>query len=199
MGSIVEQAVLQSVDALRRRDPDAAGRIYASDVRVNEKRFRIEQDVLELIATQQPIARDLRVLASILEVITELERMGDYAKGIARNTIELSKLLPLEFPQELQIMADRAAGMLHDSLTAFYSADVEAARQIPVSDDEVDTLYNQVIRGLIEHVRAHPSDIDAANYLMWAAHNLERLADRVSNICERTVFMVTGEMVEFGE
>jgi phosphate transport system protein len=149
-----------------------------------------------LIATQQPLAHDLRLLASILEVSAELERMGDYAKGIATINIRIGGEALLKPLIDIPRMAQKASDMLHRALTAFINEDVEAARAIPAEDDEVDDLYKQVYRELMTFIIAEPKDIDRANYLLWAAHDLERFADRVTNICERTVFIVTGENKE---
>ncbi len=196
LGSMVEQAVIQAVEALRKRDLALARRIYTSDVRVNEKRYQIEQEGLVLLATQQPIACDLRILASIMEVNTELERMGDYAKGIARITMEISRQLPVKYPEELSKMAACSTAMLHQALSAFVEFDEAAAYAIPDMDEEVDAYYNLINRSLIEMVGQNPALINSTNYLMWAAHNLERMADRVTNICERTIFMATGKLIE---
>jgi phosphate transport system protein len=196
LGSMVEQAVLDAIESLKRRDLQAAQQVYADDRRINEKRYSIEHECLTLIATQQPMARDLRMIAAILEINTELERMGDYAKGIARINLMLGGD-PLVVPlTDLQLMADRGLNMLHRALGAFVARDVEAARNIVNDDDEVDALYNRFNHELIDQVIKDPTKVDRANYLMWAAHNLERLADRVTNICERIVFVVTGEMIE---
>ena len=196
LGSMVEQAVLDSIDSLRKRDLSAAQRIYSGDQKINEKRYAIENECLTLIATQQPMARDLRTLAAVLEIITELERMGDYAKGIARITMRIGEEPLLAPVSDLQLMAERGLDMLHRSLGAFIDRDAQTARDIPADDDEVDALYNHIYSELMAHVIKDPSTVDRANYLMWAAHNLERLADRVTNICERIVFVVTGEMKE---
>jgi phosphate transport system protein len=196
LGSLVEHAVQDAVQALLRRDLEAARRIYANDMRINEKRYAIENDCLILIATQQPMARDLRTLAAILEISTELERMGDYAKGICRINIMLGEepfAVPLD---DLQAMADLGLDMLHRALGAFIERDVELARSIPREDDQVDALYNRFRHRLIERMIADPAVIDHADRLSWASHNLERLADRVTNICERIVFVATGEMRE---
>jgi phosphate transport system protein len=199
LGSMVEQAVLDSVDALRRRDFDASRRIYHEDIKINEKRYAIENDCLTLIATQQPMARDLRLLAAILEINTELERMGDYAKGISRINLLLGDA-PIDIPiADLQLMAERGLDMLHRALGAFVARDTETARRIPAEDDEVDQLYNHIHNELMNEMIADPSKIDRINYLVWAAHNLERLSDRVTNICERIVFITTGEMRELDE
>jgi phosphate transport system protein len=196
MGSMVEQQVLEAVEALKKRDIEASRRIHKADSKINAKRFGIEEDVMVLIATQQPMAHDLRLLASILEVSAELERMGDYAKGIATINIRIGGEALLKPLIDIPRMAQKASDMLHRALTAFINEDVEAARAIPAEDDEVDDLYKQVYRELMTFIIAEPKDIDRANYLLWAAHDLERFADRVTNICERTVFIVTGENKE---
>jgi phosphate transport system protein len=196
LGSMVEQAIQKSVDALKRQDLAFAKRIYAGDIRINEKRFEIENEALVVIATQQPTARDLRILASILEVATELERMGDYAKGIARICILMSNQPPVKPLVDIPYMAQVASDMLRRSLSAFVDQDAEKAREIPKEDDLVDGLYNQVFRELITYMISDPSTIDRANYLIWVAHNLERAADRVINICERTIYVATGQMKE---
>ncbi len=196
LGSMVEQAVLDSVDALRRRDQEASKRIYRDDSLINEKRFEIENSCLVLIATQQPMARDLRALAAIMEINTELERIGDYAKGISRINVLLGKD-PLIIPvTDLVTMAEKALSMLHRSLGAFVARDADAAKAISAEDDEIDKLYNHIYRELVNEMIANPANIDHANFLVWVIHNLERLGDRVTNICERTVFVVTGEMHE---
>jgi phosphate transport system protein len=196
LGSMVEQAMLESVDVLKRRDRDAARRIYNADRLVNEKRYAVENAILILIATQQPMARDLRLLAAIMEVITELERMGDYAKGIAKITMRLGDVeIPINM-RDFSLMVDLATSMLHRGLGAFVSGNAQLAHEIPAEDDEIDRLYNQIYRNIVAVMIANPEIIDHANLLMWVAHNIERMADRVTNICERTVFIVTGELME---
>ncbi len=196
MGSMVEQAIQQSLVALKNRDTEASRRIYQNDERINQRRYRIESETLTLIATQQPMARDLRFLAAILEVITELERIGDYAKGISRINILLGEE-PINAPiRDLELMAELGLSMLHRALSAFINKDPEAAGLIPPEDDQVDTLYNHIYRELIERMIEDPAFIDRANHLIWAAHNLERMADRVTNICERIIFVATGEIRE---
>jgi phosphate transport system protein len=196
MGSMVEQQALDAVEALKKRDIEASKRIFDGDKKINSRRFGIEEQVMILIATQQPMAHDLRLLASILEVSAELERMGDYAKGIATINIRMGGEPPLKPLIDIPRMAQKASDMLHRALTAFINEDVDTARAIPAEDDEVDGLYNQVYRELMTFIIADPKEIDRANYLLWTAHNLERFADRVTNICERTVFIVTGENKE---
>jgi phosphate transport system protein len=199
LGSMVEQAVRDAVEALKQRDLEAARRIYASDRLINAKRYQIEQNCLILIATQQPMASDLRMLAAILEINTELERIGDYAKGICRINLLLGTE-PLVKPLvDIPRMAELGLSMLHRALSAFVARDAETARAIPLEDDQVDALYNQVYHDLLKIMISDPKVIDRANYLIWAAHNLERLADRVTNICERTVFLATGEIMEMDQ
>lgn len=197
LGSMVRQALLESVDALRTRNQEAARRIIAYDREINHRRYAVEDACLGLIATQQPTAGDLRLLAAILEISTELERMGDYAKGISRINLMLGPealMLPLvEIPQ----MGEKAVDMLGRALDAFVHQDLAAARAIPLEDDVVDELYNRLNRRLIDVITANPKLIDRANYLSWIAHNLERAADRVTNICERVIYTITGEFVEF--
>jgi phosphate transport system protein len=196
LGSMVEQALIASVDSLRNRDLEAAHRIYRDDHLVNEKRFAIENAILILIATQQPMAHDLRILAAILEVITELERMGDYAKGIAKvNWLLGEDSTPMPI-REITRMVELSVSMLHRALSAFIAEDSAMARTIPLEDDLVDDLYNRVYQTLVSTMISDPKTIDHANYLLWVAHNLERTADRVTNICERTVFIATGELME---
>ncbi len=196
LGSMVEQATLDSVEALKKRDMRWSEQIIANDKKINEKRFALENKVMILIATQQPMARDLRMIASILEVISELERMGDYAKGIAIINIRMGEQALLKPLVDIPRMAQKGADMLHRALTAFVNEDVETAKSIPAEDDEVDMLYDQIYRELMTYVMADARTIERANWLLWAAHNLERLADRVTNICERAVFAVTGEYKE---
>jgi phosphate transport system protein len=196
LGSIVENALTESVDGLKRKDLEASRRLVARDRLVNERRFEIEADALALIATQQPMARDLRTLAAVLDIASELERIGDYAKGIGRINLMIGAQPFIKPLVDLPAMASRTRDMLHESLEAFVQGDEDVARAIPEQDEEVDALYNQVYRELLTLIMANPSRIDQSNYLLWAAHNLERAADRVTNICERVIFTVTGEMVE---
>jgi len=196
MADMVEDALGKAVALLKARDVWGAQRLIADDRLINQKRFAIEAETLACIATQQPAAGDLRTLAAVLEIIGELERMGDYAKGIARITLMIGGEPLIKPLLDIPRMADIAREMLHQSMDAFIRRDLELARAIPERDDEVDNLYNQVYRELVALILNDPRNIDQANYLLWAAHNLERAADRVSNICERVHFMVTGDMVE---
>lgn len=197
LGNMVEEAMYSAVEALRKRDLDKAREIYFGDQKINERRYKIEEQALMTIATQQPMAHDLRLLAAILEIITDLERMGDYAKGIARITVKLGAEPPLKPLVDIPRMAELGVEMLHQALQAFVEENVELARKIPIHDDEVDQLYDQVYRELLTYIMADPSTMDRATQLLWIAHKLERFSDRVSNICERVVFMRTGQLSEF--
>jgi phosphate transport system protein len=196
LGSMVEQATLDSVTVFKNRDITAAKTLIEDDQSINDKRFAIENAILILMATQQPLAHDLRMLASMLLVTNELERMGDYAKGIAHNTIRLeNKELPIPI-LNIENMAKLGVSMLHRALFAFIKEDVRAAVTIPAEDDEVDALFNKCYRSIVNGMIANPAIIDESSLLLWIVHNLERFADRVVNICERTVFIKSGEMLE---
>ena len=196
LGSMVDGAVRDAVSALKQRDLLASEKVYQADENINKKHFEIEDRCITLIATQQPMAKDLRLLAAVIEISTELERMGDYAKGIAKINILLGTEPLIKPLIDIPRMADLGLDMLQRALEAFVAGDAETAREIPKEDDQIDGLYNQVYRELVTYMIADTSTIDRANFLLWAAHNLERLADRVTNICERTIYMATGEMRE---
>jgi phosphate transport system protein len=197
LDSMVEEAITGAVEALKRRDVEAAKIIHDGDAQVNAKRFELENEVIRTIATQQPImAGDLRLLASILEVVGELERMGDYAKGIAQICIRMGDEPLIKPLIDIPRMTEIAVSMLHRAVGAFIAQDADLASEIPKEDDMVDALYNQIYHELVAIMLMKPATIDQANYLMWTAHNLERVADRVTNICERTIYVVTGELKE---
>lgn len=199
MAAQVESALTESVEILRRRDLEASHRLIAQDRSINEQRFAIEEDCLVAVATQQPMAGDLRILAAILFIVNELERIGDYAKGIAKINLMIGPGPLLKPLLDIPKMADKTSAMLQQSLDAFVNRDVALARQIPKEDDEVDVLFERVNQELLEMIIADPRVTRQANLLLWAAHNLERAADRVTNLCERTVFAVTGELMELDE
>jgi phosphate transport system protein len=196
LGDMAAEALVRSVNALKRQDLEASWQVIRADQKVNEKRFAIEADCLRLIATQQPMARDLRSIAAVLEIITDLERCGDYAAGIAKITLMIGKEPFIKPLIDIPRMLDKAVSMLERALKAFVEQDVEAARSIAAEDDDVDALYDQINNELISFMLQDPHTIRQATRLLWVAHNLERFADRVTNICERVVFTVTGEMRE---
>jgi len=197
--SMVRKATQEAVHALITRDSKQAKKVYLNDKKINKKRFQIERDCLITIATQQPMATDLRILASLLEVSTELERMGDYAKGIARINLLTGGKPILPPMNDLVEMTEITVDMLKRSVKAFVREDAEAARKIPKEDDKVDEIFNKIYHGLVDHMGKDPESVNHANHLQWAAHNIERMSDRVINICERTIFIVTGEMHEIEE
>ena len=198
MGSMVGKALSRSVESLKERDVETAHAIIGEDQTVNGKRFEIEEKCVELIATQQPMAGDLRIIVAILNITTEIERIGDYAAGIARITIQIGDEPPLKPLIDIPRMAETTVDMLRRSLRAFIDRDAESARKISSEDDMVDNLYDQVFRELLTFMAEDPKTRRRATRLMWTAHNLERAADRVTNICERVVFVVTGKMEEIG-
>ncbi len=198
MGNMVGKAMVRSIDALKSRDTDLANQIIADDQKINQTRFDIEEKCVQLIATQQPMARDLRMIVAVLNIIIELERIGDYGVGIARIVIMIGDEPPLKPLIDVPRMAEKAVDMLQRSLDAFVNRDVEAATKIITEDDLIDSLYDQVYRELLVFMMEDPRTITRATRLMWVAHNLERAADRVTNICERVVFVITGKMEELG-
>jgi phosphate transport system protein len=196
MGSMVSKASLQAIVALQNRDVALARQIIADDQKINRKRFDIEEKCIQLIATQQPLASDLRTIVAVLNIIIELERIGDYAEGNAKITIMIGGEPPLKPLIDIPRMAEKTVDMLNRSLTAFIEHDADAARKISAEDDFLDNLYDQIFRELLTFMAEDPKTITRATRLIWVAHNLERSGDRVTNICERIVFMVTGKMEE---
>ena len=196
MGSMVDKAVQRSIDALRTRDTALSNTVVNDDVAINKKRYEIEEKCIHLIALQGPMAADLRIVVAILFISNELERMAHHAEGIARIKLMLGEE-PLIGPiGDIMLMGEKAADMLRRSLTAFVERDDASARKICDEDDEIDALYDGSYQALIQEVIRTPQDIERVTYLIWTCHNLERIADRVTNICERVIFMVTGELEE---
>jgi phosphate transport system protein len=196
MGQMVMTAITRSVEALKMRNATEAEKIVADDALINKKRWEIEERCIDLIATQQPVASDLREIVAILSISAELERMGDYAEGIGKIVL-LHGHDPLVKPLvDIPRMAQKSVSMLRDALDAFTRRDAKAAAAVCAEDDEVDLLHEQVYRVLVSYMIEEPKSITRATYLIWAAHNLERAADRVTNICERVIYLVTGEMSE---
>ncbi len=197
LDSMVEKAIFKSVESLKNRDLKQAHEVVANDEKINGKRYAIENAIMILMATQQPFAHDLRRLTAMLIVVNELERMGDYAKGISKTNLMLG-ISDVPIPiKEIQKMAELGVNMLHQAITAFIEEDTQKAIEIPKQDSAVDDLFNTAYHMVINSMIANPAIIDQANLIMWVVHNLERFADRVSNICERTIFIKTGELMEF--
>jgi phosphate transport system protein len=197
LAGMVDAAIGRAMDSLRDADHGLARVVVADDEDVNRQRYAIEEQSIVLIATQQPVASDLRTIFAIQAIAVDLERMGDYAVGIARVVLLHDGRAPLPMPlPDLSLMAEQGRGMLRRALDAFLAEDCEQARRIADEDDDVDTVYTRVYRNLIHLMIANPRDVDRATWLMWVNHNLERIADRVTNVCERIVYMATGELVE---
>lgn len=197
MGSMVDTAVGRSIQALKERDQSLAQQIIAEDEDINELRFKVEGDCVRLIARQQPTARDLRFIVAAMTIVLDLERMGDHAAGIATIVLRMGSEPLLKPLIDLPRMAQIAREMLRASLDAFMSeTDEQEAMAIPDRDEEVDQLYNQIFRELITFMIEDPRTVTRAMYLVFCAHNIERIADRVTNICERVAFVATGHMQE---
>lgn len=196
LGSMVEKAVARSIEALRNQNVQLAKQVIENDEHINALRWKIEENATLLIATQAPLARDLRYIFAIMHIATELERMADYAQGNAKLTLRIVDEPLLKPLIDIPRMADLGRELLMEALDAFIEQDAERARQVARRDDEVDQLYEQVYRELLTFMISDPRTVPRATHLLWVAHNLERIADRVTNICERTVFAVTGEIEE---
>ena len=196
LGSMVEKAIAKSLDALKRRDLEVSRQVIQEDDFIDQKRFQLEEQCVNIIATQQPMATDLRTIIAILHIAVELERMGDYAEGIAKISLMMGDEPPLKPLIDIPRMSEMATDMLRRSLDALVHRDTVAALGVCRDDDDVDALYDQVYRELIFFMIQDPKTIQRATYLLWVSHDLERVADRATNIAERVIFMVTGEMVE---
>jgi phosphate transport system protein len=196
LGRTVAGELVGAVDATLRNDTQALEQTIDRDKNVNSERLAIEGQLILLIATQQPLAVDMRLLASLLEIVGEIERIGDYAKGIARIGVRLGgDPVPDELARALVTMAGRCREMLERALHAFSARDAEEARCVIGDDDAVDALYNEVFRVVLALGAPDPAQMERSNYVLWIAHDLERTADRVTNICERTLYLVTGALV----
>jgi phosphate transport system protein len=196
MGSMVDKAIARATAALVDRDVEVARVVVAEDEALNAQRWRIEDAAVHLIAMQAPMAGDLRSIVAALHISTDLERMGDHAAGIAKLAIVIAAEPPVKPLVDLPRMADLVRAMLDDSIAAYLAADAAAARAIAERDDAVDALYDQIYRELLTYMLADPGTITRATHLLWVAHNYERLADRVTNICERVIFVATGQIEE---
>ncbi|MCL4296097.1 MAG: phosphate signaling complex protein PhoU [Anaerolineae bacterium] len=197
MGSRVNTAIDDAVRALKEGNLALAGQIIAEDEKINELRFDIEEHCVKLIARQQPMAGDLRTILTAMNIALELERMGDHAKGIAVIVQRMGGEPPIKPLIDIPRMASISCDMLRQSLDAFLSGDIEQAEAVAERDDEVDQLYTEIFQELVEIIATDTTLITRAMFLLFAAHNLERIADRVTNICERVVFLSTGRLSEF--
>ena len=193
LSSMVEKAIFKSIEALKERDISASQKVVDADDVIDDKQQAIEDRCIDLIALEAPMAGDLRVLIAAMMVANELERMGDYAEGIAKISLSMGNLPPLKPLIDIPRMADKSVDMLRRSTQAFVNRDVESATAVILDDDEVDDIYEQVYRELLTYMTADPSTVQRATYLLWVAHDLERVADRTTNIAERVIYLVTGE------
>lgn len=196
LSSMVEQAVMDSAGALKDNDFDRSHQVLTNDININRKRYEIEISIVVLMATQQPVARDLRMLAASLDICSELERMGDYAKEIANINIRSEGLSLPVILRDIYLMAEKAVDMLHRAMTTFADDDIQTATAIIAEDDMIDECYTKIYNEAVNNVLGDPRNIERANYVLWIAHNLERLGDRTTNVCERVIYIATGERPE---
>ena len=194
LGGLVEKAIVDSIEALKTRDIELSHKVVSQDDIIDQKTNQIEEKAIDLIATQQPIAIDLRTLMSVIHISVELERMGDYAEGIGKIGIMMGNDPPVKPLVDIPKMATKSSDMLKRSLDALVKRDPALARQVCEDDDEVDNLYDLIYKDLIALMIDDPTTIQRATYLMWVAHDLERIADRATNIAERVIFLVTGQL-----
>ena len=195
LGGLVEKAIVDSIEALKTRDIELSHKIVSQDDNIEEKTNQIEEKAIELIATQQPIAIDMRTLMSVIHISVELERMGDYAEGIGKIGVMMGNDPPVKPLVDIPKMATKSSDMLKRSLDALVKRDPALARKVCEDDDEVDNLYDHIYKDLIGLMINDPASTQRATYLMWVAHDLERIADRATNIAERVIFLVTGQLV----
>ena len=195
LAGIVDKATLRAVDALKTRDLAESRQVIKEDDYIDQKRYEIEERCVDLIATQQPMAGDLRNIIALMHISVELERMGDYAEGISKISLLMGPNPPLKPLIDIPKMSDRATLMLRNSIDALVSRDVIKANQVLLDDDEVDALYDRVYQDLLVFMMEDPQTIERATYLLWIAHDLERIADRATNIAERVIYLVTGKIV----
>ena len=196
LGSYVDQAIGLSLDSLQRRDIAQAQQVVDADEAINLLRFKIEEACLTLIATQQPAARDLRAIVASMNIVVDIERIGDHAAGMAKTVIRMGDEPLLKPLIDIPRMVHTAREMLRMSLDAFVERDSDAAKAVVPLDDEMDALYRAIFDELVEIMSHKPEGVERATYLLWCAHNLERIGDRVTNIAERVIFMTTGDMRE---
>ena len=199
MGKLVENATRLALKALETRDAALARRVIDADDEIDNLQDALESKCVWMLATQQPAAIDLRVLMSAVHIGVELERMGDYAEGIAKICLRIGEQPLLKPLIDIPRMAELALKMLNESLQAHTARDEWLARKICSDDDTVDDLYNQIYRELLTYMLQDPRNIEQATYLLWVAHDLERIADRATNIAERVLWLVSGRTVGTGD
>lgn len=196
MASMVDKAIARSIEALRLQNVALANDVRKADAEINEMHRRGEELTIAIIATQGPVGRDLRRVASSMALFSNMERMGDYAAGIAKIVVQSADEDLIKPLIDIPRMAQIAREMLDEAVTAFIQMDPDYARTIAIRDDELDDLYDQIFHELITFMATEPSTVQGATRLLWVAHNLERIGDRVTNVCERIVYIATGEFEE---
>lgn len=196
LSEMVCHAIGQSIRALKARDLNLAREVILYDRELNALRFQIEDSCLGMLATQQPAARDLRRIIAAMNVVLDLERMGDHAANVAKIVVRMREEPPLKPLIDVPQMAELSCDMLRRALQAYADVDAAGAKRIMQEDDAIDHLYDQVFRELLTYMLEDESTVKRAMHLLFIAHNLERIADRVGNICERVVYLQTGEMKE---
>ena len=199
LGSMVEKSIDRSVLALKNRDLPLSKTVIDDDDLIDDLRNKIEENCISVIATQNPMAGDLRTVISVLYIAEELERMGDYAEGIAKISLSIGKEPMLKPLVDIPRMAEKSSKMLSGSLDALVNRDEQLAIQVCRDDNEVDELYNQVYRELLTFMISDPKTIERATYLLWVSHNIERIADRATNISERVLYLITGKIFDIHE
>lgn len=199
MGQRVDAATRSALTALEQQDLGLARRVIDDDDDIDELQDALESKCIGLLATQQPAATDLRMVMSAVHIAVELERMGDYAEGIAKICLRIGDQPLLKPLIDIPRMADLALKMLGDSLQAYATRDEWLARKVCRDDDAIDDLYNQIYRELLTYMLSDPRTIERATYLLWVAHNLERIADRATNISERVLWLILGRTVGTGD
>lgn len=196
LANMVDEAIAQAMQSLYEHNPTLAQQVDVNDANINHLRYLIEEEAFKVLATQQPLAVDLRTVVTMIHVAVELERMGDHAAGIARMVMRLPVEQNFSSVHKLPQMEKRARRMLTESMQAFLNGDTELAHKMMKRDDKLDKHYQTVFTEVLEAMR-DDAYIERANYLLWTAHNLERIGDRAVNVAERAVFMVTGKFTEF--
>jgi phosphate transport system protein len=192
MGSLVDQAIERAFAAFHSHDSALAQQVIDEDKVINDLRYKTEQDVNACMALQQPMAHDLRMLLSSFIISNELERMGDYAEGIGRTVLRYPQEGGTDIPSQISDMTEYVRQMLRDAMDAYLNEDAQKAEITAQMDDRIDTLYRQMFKNLVEQMGTHAINIEHGTYMLWTGHNLERIGDRVTNLCERVIFIRTG-------
>jgi phosphate transport system protein len=198
LSRLVNQAIIDALRALIERDEPLARRVGADDVLLNQARLGIEETIATLLVSSGSRIADPRMIAGAVNVVTNLERIGDHAAGVARLALRMNRAPYPAAIRHIPPMAETARELVEGAVSAFLAQDSRRAEEVVRRDREIDDLYEQVIHDLADLMVCDPAQGDPAMLLMWTAHNLERIGERAANICERTIYVVTGELKEFG-